>query len=300
MLLKMFLIMMWDQQEVGDVSEHVTTASFNVPRSPWQHSRSHSNTTTAEQVWKVQVEEPVRSPSEQSTDPESVWGESTSAWSWTSGSVLQGSAVDRFCTSWSGSSPADQHLVSVFDGVELQSLLVAVDLKLRPDHLHKDVGQNNELHAADRHSELTSYCNSTDQVQFIQDEYSQTVTNKHIEGSSHLHAGVGELQVCSRNLQQSVQEPLHLLNQHGGCTAGNTALSSTRPELNILLTLCELCVTDRAPTLSHEFTWKFLLDRLPLGVVRKHEGDLWWGEDSTFSLISLSRLLTDSQRLILL
>ena len=132
------------------------------------------------------------------------------------------------------------------------------------------------------------------------DGHKQTHRRPERSGSSHLHAGVGELQVCSRNLQQSVQEPLHLLNQHGGCTAGNTALSSTGPELNILLTLCELCVTDRAPTLSHEFTWKFLLDRLPLGVVRKHEGDLWWGEDSTFSLISLSRLLTDSQRLILL
>lgn len=50
--------------------------------------------------------------------------------------------MDRFCTSWSGSSPADQHLVSVFYGVELQSLLVAVDLKLCPDHLHTDMGQN--------------------------------------------------------------------------------------------------------------------------------------------------------------
>lgn len=54
-----------------------------------------------------------------------------------------------------------------------------------------------------------------------------------------------------------------------------TQVNSTGPERNILLTLSELCVTDGAQTLSHEFTWKFLLDRLPLGVVRKHEGDFW-------------------------
>lgn len=69
-----------------------------------------------------------------------------------------------------GSSPADQHLVSVFYGVELQSLLVAVDLKLCPDHLHTDVGQNNEL---------TRHCNSTNQVQFIQDE--EPNIHRHIE-----------------------------------------------------------------------------------------------------------------------
>lgn len=57
-----------------------------------------------------------------------------------------------------------------------------------------------------------------------------------------------------------------------------TQFNSTGPELNILVTLSELCVTDGAETLSREFTWKFLLDRLPLGVVRKHEGDLWWGK----------------------
>lgn len=34
---------------------------------------------------------------------------------------------------------------------------------------------------------------------------------------SHLGAAVGELQVCSRNLQQPVQETSHLLQLHENC-----------------------------------------------------------------------------------
>lgn len=47
------------------------------------------------------------------------------------------------------------------------------------------------------------------------------------EDMSHLEAGVGELQICSRNLQQSVQESLHLLNHHGGCRTDHTLFNST-------------------------------------------------------------------------
>lgn len=132
--------------------------------------------------------------------------------------------MDRFCTSWSGSSPADQHLVSVFYGVELQSLLVAVDLKLCPDHLHTDMGQNMSEQATATAPVRSSSFKMKSRI------FTDTQRPER-SGWAHLQAGVGQLQVCSRNLQQSVQQALHLLDQHGRCTAGNTGqLNRTRTQ----------------------------------------------------------------------
>lgn len=60
---------------------------------------------------------------------------------------------------------------------------------------------------------------------------------------SYLEGGVGELQICSRNLQQSVQESLHLLNHHEGCRTDHTLFSDFRFLYgNIHLLLCSACL----------------------------------------------------------
>lgn len=201
MLLNMFIVMTSEQQEVGDVSEHVTTASFKY----WTTLESVSMTTQsmAAVVWTeliTRIFDPVH------TDPESVWRESTSqcrsvfslkldlrisSWGLCCGPVLH--LLVRFFTS--GPAPG---LRLLWSRTPESSGRCRSQTLSRPS-----------AHRRGSEHERTGYCNSTGQVQFIQDE----------EPNIHRHTEAGEVRLGSpsgwcRTAAGLQQEPSAV------CTAG--------------------------------------------------------------------------------